>query len=749
MPSTPNLDISSSYDDNAPSATQRLDAAQLDSDHRGVEAWANEDLLPALAKVIRDDDTLADQIVRLRNLHPELSAAIASAAGWQPKESVACASTANLTLSGEQTIDGVATNASRVLVKNQTATAENGIYVTAAGSWARAADADSDAELEYAFVAVLGGTANGSTSWVVTHDTITVGTTSITWAQVGGTVGPLPISKGGTGASTASGARSNIGISDAMAPVVGSSTTELAIAAMGPFDTALVSVSDGTEAITLTSAVDSIKTVEALGAIGDGTWHPLSELFSTLAEAQAVYPHAADLNQSIDWAALQAAANAGGTWRMPGRYNVTNPITVTKNGTRFIGLQGAGDPDSTSSPITRIIVTYWRGLADGGVYDALLTLRNPLGGVNDTIQGCVFEHIYFDPGNAPKDAAILEQCYNNQFTSCWFGSVQCTLASNGASIRFKKYSGTNRFLNCYTTGVKAVVFEEYDVNTYHLYNTFTNFRIFGGVFGIDMRAGCIGNTFTNLMCDLTSLSTFAAYGGTVPGVPTKSDVRGIKIHPDGAFGAFPGNTFNSVTNADFENTEAQGTALDYVGTQALIINFSVSAGYASQFSATATGMRIKANAITYGQHIRPSGCERWLNGFFEGASEDGTISWASNWRSNAITRDNTYKQFTFPWQKTIDGGNAKIDELQYHVSSDIGTIGHKAEIISLSSSGTSPSVEWSSGDLTSAPGGLSVTPNLSLSNAGRHYYIRISVKGTGGSFLYLHPLRVIHTGIGE
>ncbi|WP_409342618.1 hypothetical protein [Paenibacillus sp. MBLB4367] len=45
------------------------------------------------------------------------------------------------------------------------------------------------------------------------------------------------------------------------------------------------------------------------GAIGDGTYHPLSERYSTLAEAQAVYSHAAALTDSIDWAALQAFFN--------------------------------------------------------------------------------------------------------------------------------------------------------------------------------------------------------------------------------------------------------------------------------------------------------------------------------------------------------------------------------------------------------------------------------------------------------
>lgn len=47
------------------------------------------------------------------------------------------------------------------------------------------------------------------------------------------------------------------------------------------------------------------------GAIGDGTLHPLSERFTTLAMAQIAYPFVTSLTQSIDWAAIQAAVNSG------------------------------------------------------------------------------------------------------------------------------------------------------------------------------------------------------------------------------------------------------------------------------------------------------------------------------------------------------------------------------------------------------------------------------------------------------
>ena len=50
-------------------------------------------------------------------------------------------------------------------------------------------------------------------------------------------------------------------------------------------------------------------TPEQFGAIGDGTVHPLSERYTTLAAAKAVYPHVTALTQTIDWAACQGAEN--------------------------------------------------------------------------------------------------------------------------------------------------------------------------------------------------------------------------------------------------------------------------------------------------------------------------------------------------------------------------------------------------------------------------------------------------------
>lgn len=110
------------------------------------------------------------------------------AQGLDVKASVVAATTANITLSGAQTIDGVSIVAGdRVLVKNQTTQADNGIYVAASGAWARSSDADTWTELVSAYTFVEQGTTYADTGWVCTVNAGgTLGVTAVTWSQFSG-----------------------------------------------------------------------------------------------------------------------------------------------------------------------------------------------------------------------------------------------------------------------------------------------------------------------------------------------------------------------------------------------------------------------------------------------------------------------------------------------------------------------------------------------------------------------------------
>lgn len=157
--------------------------------------------------------------------------------GFKVKPTARVATTANGTLAtafaNGQVVDGVTlVTGDRIVLKNQTAPAENGIYtVNGAGAPTRATDMDTATEALGALVFVNEGTVNGNTLWAMTTNApITLGTTGLVWEQMGGigtvTAGtgivvtgqqvalsiPVLVTSGGTGATTAAGARTNLGV---------------------------------------------------------------------------------------------------------------------------------------------------------------------------------------------------------------------------------------------------------------------------------------------------------------------------------------------------------------------------------------------------------------------------------------------------------------------------------------------------------------------------------------------------------
>jgi hypothetical protein len=148
----------------------------------------------------------------------------ALAQGIDAKASVVVATTANITLSGAQTVDGVSVIAgNRVLVKDQTLPANNGIYLCATGSWTRTTDADTYAELVAAFTFVEQGTQanNGYISTITAGGTL--GTTPITFAQFSG-AGQITAGDG----LTKTGNTLNVGTASSGRIVVNSDNIDLA-----------------------------------------------------------------------------------------------------------------------------------------------------------------------------------------------------------------------------------------------------------------------------------------------------------------------------------------------------------------------------------------------------------------------------------------------------------------------------------------------------------------------------------------
>ena len=107
------------------------------------------------------------------------------AAGISWKQPVLCATTANITLSGLQTLDGITVVAGdRVLVKNQSTQSQNGIYLASATAWTRSADADVWTDLISALVFVESGSTLAGSAWYCpAQPGGTINVTAVTWSN--------------------------------------------------------------------------------------------------------------------------------------------------------------------------------------------------------------------------------------------------------------------------------------------------------------------------------------------------------------------------------------------------------------------------------------------------------------------------------------------------------------------------------------------------------------------------------------
>lgn len=130
------------------------------------------------------DGSAATDAVTLQQLQ-------AAIRGLDWKASVRAATTANITLSGTQTVDGISLVAGdRVLVKDQSTASGNGIYVVAAGAWARSVDADESSEVTASLATTVeAGTVNANRVYLLAlpaGGSVTIGTTALNFTQLGG-----------------------------------------------------------------------------------------------------------------------------------------------------------------------------------------------------------------------------------------------------------------------------------------------------------------------------------------------------------------------------------------------------------------------------------------------------------------------------------------------------------------------------------------------------------------------------------
>jgi len=206
-------------------------------------------------------------------------------AGLKWRQSVRLATTANITLSGLQGIDGVTTVADdRVLVKNQSAGEENGVYLAKAGAWARTTDMDAGADFPSAAMFVREGSTYQDTAWSCTNDTNpTLGTTAIVFAQFSGG-GSLT---GGSGV-TVSGNTISVNVDNTSIEVNGSDQLAIKAVAAAKITGTIANTQLANNTVAFGGVSLSLGGSDATPAfdLTDATNYPTSSLTGTITAAQ-------------------------------------------------------------------------------------------------------------------------------------------------------------------------------------------------------------------------------------------------------------------------------------------------------------------------------------------------------------------------------------------------------------------------------------------------------------------------------
>jgi len=155
--------------------------ARLDQTESVAAVWSFGTNLPTVTA----DPTTANQLTRKSYVD-----ALYNGLKW--KASARALAVSNITLSGTQTIDGVATlvDGDRILLTAQSTSSQNGIWIMRTSTWERPADFAAGASGSAVALYITEGTVYADTEWFCTTDagSDTVGTDALAWAQKGGSL---------------------------------------------------------------------------------------------------------------------------------------------------------------------------------------------------------------------------------------------------------------------------------------------------------------------------------------------------------------------------------------------------------------------------------------------------------------------------------------------------------------------------------------------------------------------------------
>jgi hypothetical protein len=295
------------------------------------------------------------------------------------------ATTANIALSGAQTLDGVVlAQGDRVLVKNQTTTSQNGIYLVAtAGAWSRDLDANSAVEITGMAVFVRLGSTHGTTAWIQTSTVTTLGTDPIVYSQfaaAGGTLAGAGITVSGTNNSTTS-VNAGAGLSFSGAQLVVNPTARLSTAT-AQLDLAPSGATAGTYG---SATLVPVITVDAFGRTTSVTTTTIAPTAASVTAAQITTalgftPYSA-ANPAGYTANTGTVTSVGGTGTVSG---LTLTGTVTTSGSLTLGGTLAVTPANFSSQSANFFLAAPTAAAGVPTFRAIVAANIPTLNQNTT-----------------------------------------------------------------------------------------------------------------------------------------------------------------------------------------------------------------------------------------------------------------------------------------------------------------------------------------------------------------------------
>jgi hypothetical protein len=636
----------------------------------------------------------------------------AIAQGLGPKAACAVGTTANITLSGLQTIDGYTTlSGDRVLVKNQSSSQFNGIYVASASTWTRAVDMDVWAEVSGAYTVILnGGQAN--TGYVCTASkTGTIDVTAMPWVQFSGTgtyfAGTgLTLSSntfsitntGVTAASVGSASKTLTATVNAQGQLTALADTNIAISASqttsGTFSSSLLSGSytgiagvgtltagtwnastigvayGGTGAVTLTGYVKGSGT----SAFTASATVPTTDLSGTITNAQLANSTISGVSLGSNLFSLTIGSNLSGT-----SYNGSSAVTITN--TAPMVYPASGIPNSTGSAWGTSYSTTGSGtvlaLATGA------TLNSPT--VSDYETFTAASAPTYTSGRLWYDSTLKALSYNNDVTNNTLHigqETQLKVYNNTGSTIAK---GAPVYITSTTSGFTypLIALAKADNQTTGACIGLTNEAIATGSEGYVVINGILNgvNTGTFTVGDILYVSPYSA-GQLMNTYPPTA--YAVKIGTVAYVNSSNGSIYVNQSNA-------------YVVSNGIIGTVAIANG-GTNGTATPT-----AGGVAYGSGTAYAFTAAGTSGQVLTSAGSGTPTWSTPAAYATVTDDTTTNAVRYPLYAAATSGNLTTEyvastKYQFNPSTGVltatGFSGSGASLTSLTAgnlSGTIPS----------------------------------------------------------